>query len=626
LIRLDHAGLTIQRAEAVVVNEDKLSAILGEFARTMITDFPIQRILDRLVDRIVEVLPITSAGVTLIAEGSTPHYIAASDDSARQFERLQTEINEGPCLEAFHTGRAVALPDLAVDERFPKFSPAGVQAGLGAVFTFPLFHGVERFGALDLYRDTPGLLDAADMVAAQTLADVAAALLLNAKARDDARAISDQFHHNAMHDALTGLPNRLLLQERMEHAATRAHRTQAYTAVLFLDLDSFKQVNDAHGHLVGDELLSSVANRLSTLVRCGDTLARFSGDEFVFLCEDLGSVDDVSTLVQRINETFDEPFQLDEVQVKVRASVGISYVGPGEAITSDLLIRADLDMYRAKRFGAAAEVIQINSLRLSRDDQSLAADVRRALDEGQLEVAYQPIIRTSDDCVTGIEALLRWTHRIRGPIAPPMIVSVAERSDLICGIGAWVLEQACQDHAGWMMAHPSRSLDLAVNVSVRQLMAPDFCSTVNSVIGRTGMDPHSLVLELTESLEMEHNARINAVLADLSELGVRLALDDFGTGYSSLSYLSRLPIDIVKIDQSFIADLGQPSGRIVVAAVTDMAHELGLKVVAEGVETEAQHEKIIAIGCDYTQGYLHARPMNAHSITEHLSIGAAVGR
>ncbi|HUF96676.1 MAG TPA: GGDEF domain-containing protein, partial [Ilumatobacter sp.] len=574
--------------EAVVVNEDKLSAVLGEFARTMITDFPIQRILDRLVDRIVEVLPITSAGVTLITEGSTPHYIAASDDSARQFERLQTEINEGPCLEAFRSGHPVALPDLAADERFPRFSPAAVEAGLASVFTFPLFHGLERFGALDLYRDTPGDLDAADMIAAQTLADVAAALLLNAKARDDALAISDQFHYNAMHDTLTGLPNRLLLQERMEHAARRAQRTHTYTAVLFLDLDSFKRVNDAHGHLVGDQLLCSVANRLSTLVRSGDTLARFSGDEFVFLCEDLGSVDDVSKLVERINETFVEPYDLDGVKVEVRASIGTSYVGPGEAITADLLARADHDMYRAKRVGTTAEVIHINSSRLSEDDQRLAADVLEALDGGQLEVAYQPIIRTTDDMVTGIEALLRWTHPLRGPIPALTIVAIAERSELICGIGAWVLEQACEDHSGWMEDHPDNSLDLAVNVSVRQLLAPDFCEVVSSVLGRTGMDPSSLILELTESIEMEHNARVTEALVCLSGLGVRLALDDFGTGFSSLSYLNRLPIDIVKIDRSFIAQLDHPSARIVVASVTDMAHELGLEVVAEGVETATQ--------------------------------------
>lgn len=597
-----------------MVDEVKLSEVLGEFARTMITDFPIQRILDRLVDRIVDVLPITSAGVTLISEGSAPLYIAASDASAGRFERLQSEIGEGPCLEAFHTGHSVSLPDLASDERFPRYSSAGVAAGLGAVFTFPLFHGLDRFGALDLYRKTSGDLDAADMAAAQTLADVTAALLLNAKAREEALATSDRFYHHAMHDSLTGLPNRLLLQERLERAALRAHRARTYTAVLFLDLDRFKQVNDAHGHHIGDELLRAVAQRLSTLVRGGDTLARFSGDEFVLLCEDIDRFDDVSKLVARIHETFVEPFELGGVEVAAHASVGVAYAGPGEAVTSDLLTRADLDMYRSKRNGAGAEVVEIAGARPNRGEQSLEDDVRRAMIDGEFEVAYQPIMRATDDGVAGVEALLRWTHPQHGPISPLMMVGVAERSDLIGRIGAWVLEHACADHATWTEGGPDLPIHLAVNVSVRQLAIPDFCSMVSAVLSRTGMDPGSLVLELTESVAMDHSARIIEVLVDLNELGVRLALDDFGTGYSALSYLSRLPIDIVKLDRTLIADLDQPAGRIVVAAVSDMAHELGLEVVAEGIETKAQCQESIEVGCDYTQGYFHARPMTSQYV------------
>lgn len=391
---LPHGGVA-NELEVGVADEDKLSAVLSEFARTMITDFPIQRILDRLVDRIVDVLPVTSAGVTLISEGSAPHYIAASDQSARRFERLQTEIDQGPCLEAYRLGEPVSVPDLRIDARFPSFSPAAVEAGLAAVFTFPLFHGPERFGALDLYRNTPGDLTAADMVAAQTLADVAAALLLNAKARQEALETSNRFHFNAMHDPLTGLPNRALLQERLEHAALRAHRTHTYTAVLFLDLDRFKQVNDTHGHLIGDELLRGVAARLTTLVRSGDTLARLSGDEFVYLCEDLHSIDDVTILVNRIDDTFSEPFDLDGVAVTVRASIGTAYVGPGEAITSDLLTRADHEMYRTKRESATGVIRRVDPL-LSADDHSLEDDIRRALTAGELSVAYQPIVRTTD--------------------------------------------------------------------------------------------------------------------------------------------------------------------------------------------------------------------------------------
>ena len=608
-----------------MVDEEKLSDVLSEFARTMITDFPIQRILDRLVDRIVEVMPITSAGVTLITEGSTPHYIAASNDAARRYERLQSEVSQGPCYEAFHTGAPVSVPDLTIDERFPQFSPAAAAAGLAAVFTFPLCHGEERFGALDLYRDTPGPIGPGSMVAAQTLADVAAALLLNAQARQEALETSDRFHYNAMHDPLTGLANRVLLQDRMERAALRASRAHTFTAVLFLDLDCFKLVNDTHGHHVGDQLLCSVAKRLSTIVREGDTLSRVSGDEFVFLCEELASVSDVAKLVDRILGVFDEPFQLDEVTVEMRTSVGVAYVGPGEAITFDLLRRADLDMYRAKRDSAEEGGATHVSGRPSTPDKgSLEQELRLSLDNGHLEVAYQPIVRTVDSAVIGVEALLRWNHPERGAVSPLSMVMAAERSDLICRIGAWVLETACTDCARWKHEHPATQMDLAVNVSVRQLMVPEFCSVVNDVLERTGMEASSLVLELTESITMEHNERIKRMLLGLTELGARLALDDFGTGYSSLSYLSRLPIQLVKIDAGLIAELDRPAGRIIVSAVTRMVQELGFEVVAEGVETAVQRDQTIAVGCDYAQGYFHGRPMTSAAISELLGAAAPV--
>ncbi|MCW3043275.1 MAG: diguanylate cyclase/phosphodiesterase with sensor, partial [Actinobacteria bacterium] len=268
-------------------SEQKLSEVLSEFARTMVTNFPIQGILDHLVKRIVEVLPISAAGVTLISPGTDPRYVAASDESALRFEKLQTELGEGPCLAAYQTGEAVAVADLRDESRFPKFTPRAVEAGLVAVFTFPLCKGAERLGALDLYRSTPGLLDDAAMSAAQTLADVAAAYLLNAQARVDLEASSERSRESAVHDALTGLPNRTLFLERLDHAVRRGRRSGKMAAVLFADLDRFKMVNDLHGHNAGDELLVTVAERLTGVLRPGDTLARLSGDEFVILCEDL---------------------------------------------------------------------------------------------------------------------------------------------------------------------------------------------------------------------------------------------------------------------------------------------------------------------------------------------------
>jgi diguanylate cyclase (GGDEF)-like protein len=609
--------------DAVTVEEDKLSGVLSEFARTMVTDFPIQAILDHLVERIVEVLPISAAGVTLISAGRAPRYVAASDEAAMRWEQLQTEVGQGPCLSAYESAEAVAVPDLAGDGRFPLFAAAAVAAGLGAVFTFPLHAGEGGLGALDLYRDTPGELGAHAMAAAQILADVAAAYLLNAQAREDARVSSDRFHHESLHDSLTGLPNRALLEERIQHAAHRARRSNTNAAILFADLDRFKQINDTHGHHAGDKLLLDVAGRLAGLVRPGDTLARVSGDEFVFLCEDLRSQADVEILATRIDRSFRTPFVLAGAQVPVTASVGIAFAGPGENISDKLVVTADAAMYQAKRKGGARhQIIDLREDLQTQDRTSLERDLRRAFAREELTVAYQPIVRTADGRVTGVEALVRWMHPERGPIPAISIVDIAEQSGLISEIGAWVLERACRDRGRWLARHPRTPLDLAVNVSARQLLNPNFCTVVAGVLAATPMDPAALVLEVTETIIVDESDRAIGVLNDLKELGVRLAMDDFGTGYSSLSYLRRLPIEIVKIDQSFIAAMGNgPTSGAITAAVTNLAHVLGLTVSAEGVETRSQRDEIAAIGCDAAQGFFYAKPMAADAIA--VMLGAA---
>jgi diguanylate cyclase (GGDEF)-like protein len=605
-----------------VVHEEKFSAVLSDLARTLATDFPIQGILDHLVENIVEVLPITSAGVTLISGGRAPRYIAASDGDALRFERLQTDIAEGPCVLAYQTGKAVAVPDLRTDERFPRFSEAALKAGLAAVFTFPLCDGDGRLGALDLYRDTPGVLPAHDMDAAQTLADVAAAYLLNAQARDEARRATDRFRHGALHDPLTGLPNRLLLQQRLEHATQRARRSHTNAAILFVDLDRFKQVNDTHGHQVGDELLLAVARRLTHLVRPGDTLARLSGDEFVFLCEDLKEAADVETLARRVDEAFTEPFVLTDTEISATASVGVAFAGPGVDISDQLVAQADIAMYQAKRRGGGRhQSIDLRQAVLSLDRHGLESDLRTAFANGLLDVAYQPIVRTADGQVAGVEALLRWTDAERGSVSTVSIVEVAEQSGLINEIGAWVLERSCQDRTRWLRSRPDEPLELAVNVSARQIVSPQFADTVADVLAKTAMDPGALILEMTEYVLLEDNERALRVLTDLKDLGIRLALDDFGTGYSSLSYLRRLPIDIVKIDQGFIADIGHaPEGPAIAAAVTNLAHVLNLTVTAEGVETQDQRDAVLAMGCDFAQGFYFARPMPSPALRAWLGV------
>ena len=603
-----------------MVQQERLARVLSDFASTMLTDFPIQAILDHLVERIVETLPVSAVGITLISPGTAPLYVAASDEDALRFEKLQTTLGEGPCTSAYETGESVSVPDLRNETRFPAFVAAALPVGLAAAFTFPLRHGDGRLGALDLYRDVPGPLGADDMAAAQTLADVAAAYILNAQAREDAQTTSDRFQESAMHDPLTGLPNRLLLHRRMAHAARRAERSRTHAAVLFADLDRFKQINDTYGHQVGDELLIAIAQRLSMLVRPGDTLARVSGDEFVFLCEDVKHTSDVEILAERIGKSLAAPFQLPNVTIIASVSIGMAYAGPGQAITNQLLVDADIAMYQAKRNGGAThQIIDLREAQRTTVGGSLEQDLHAAFAKHDLDVDYQPIVRPADGLIVGVEALLRWTHPQRGPIQTIDMIALAEANGLIAEIGAWILETACNERARWLRSHPAISLDLAVNVSARQLMGPRFPGTVTDIIGKTGMDPASLVLELTEGIFIRDAARALSVLADLKSLGIRLALDDFGTGYSSLSYLRDFPVDILKIDQKFIASsASDAAGTAIVASITSLAHQLDLTVVAEGIETEQQRDVVNRVGCDLAQGFLFARPMPGPVFNELL--------
>ncbi len=590
--------------------EDRLSDVLSDFARTMVTDFPIQSILDQLVERIVDVLPITSAGVTLISPGRAPHLIAASDGDALRYEKLQTELGEGPCTDAYNSGEAVSVPELAREVRYPVFGARARQLGLAAVFTFPLRHGEKCLGALDLYRETSGSLDDETMIAAQTLADVAAAYLLNAQAREDLRDSSENFRNSSLHDALTGLPNRVLLRQRLEHAVLRARRARKVISILFIDLDRFKQVNDIYGHRAGDELLIAVAVRLQALLRPGDTVARMSGDEFVVLCEDLDEESQARTLAQRIVTALATPFVLSSTQVNVTASVGIAFAGHGENVPDQILHDADEAMYQAKRAGGARhQLIDLRERFDTATRASLEHELRGAATRGELSLAYQPIVRTHDGQITGIEALLRWNHPQHGPIPPLTLIPLAEQSDLINEIGGWVLEQAC-GFFHHLTSETYPGLQLHVNVSPHQLMAREFCRSVEETLAVTGTEPGRLALDMTESVYVEDGERALVVLEDLKRIGVRLALDDFGTGYSSLSYLQRFPLDIVKIDRGFTAKLGHdPASGVIVAAVIDLAHALEKTVIAEGVETADQHDRLLTLGCDSCQGHYFARPM-----------------
>jgi diguanylate cyclase (GGDEF)-like protein len=590
--------------------KEELADVLSEFARTMVTDFPIQGILDHLVERIVEVLPITAAGVTLIVPGSEPRYVAASDAAALRYEKLQTELGEGPCLAAYHTGEAVAVPDLRAEDRFPKFAPRALDAGLTAVFTFPLRHGDVQLGALDLYRDTEGEMTPEAMAAAQTLADVAAAYLINAQARTDLMDSSEQSRDAALHDSLTGLPNRALILQLIEHAFRSSRRSKKISAVMFVDLNRFKEVNDEHGHAVGDELLVAVADRLTQLLRPGDSVARLSGDEFVILCEDIAGMDSVDALAVRLDAELCRPFDLSGIEVTVSASIGIAFTGQGTSSPEELLVDADHAMYQSKRDRVnSREVLDLRQLHLAGDQAGLARGLSGAIGRKEMHLQYQPIVESSDGRITGVEALLRWTHPSHGPISPSVFIPFAEQSGQIINIGRWALEQACIDRQSWQRGS-STDINMWVNVSVHQLMSAGLAQTVAAALTKTSTDPSLLTLEVTENVFVHDEQRAQVVLEDLKEIGVKLALDDFGTGYSSLGHLDTMPIDAIKVDQSFVAKLTDKAGsRDIVSAIIGLAHGLGMGVIAEGVETVEQRDELTKLGTDLCQGFYFAKPM-----------------
>lgn len=602
--------------------ERQLNQVLVGFARTLGTDFSIRAILDHLVTQIVGILPVTGAGVMLMGARDELHFIAASNDTITYIETLQNELDEGPCLEAYRTGQPVAVVDLHTDTRFPEFSTRAAGRGLAAVFTFPMRLDDHRLGAVDLYRDVPGPLAEDDLAAAQTLADVAAGFLFNAQARVDASTAVARADHRTLHDPLTGLPNRVLLEELLGRAVARAKRTHHPAAVLFADLDGFKAVNDRHGHHVGDELLQAAAGRLAGVLRPGDALARLGGDEFVVLCEDLVTEHDAEVVAERMTSALAAPFTVAGRSVSVGVSVGIAFNGPGQDIPSALLRGADFAMYQAKAAGGGHHRVLDPVARVAADRRDdLERDLAGAQDRHELALAYQPIVDLRQGQLMAVESLLRWEHPHRGPIPPAAVIPSAERTGLIRPIGEWVLRRSCTDLARWHAAGVAVPA-VAVNVSAQQVMDAAFGATVARVLAETGVPPSSVLLEVTETVLLADSDRARGVLHELKELGVQLSLDDFGTGYASLNYLRQFPFDVIKIDRSFTADVFTDTvTRSIVGAMIELGHALGASVTAEGVETTRELGVVSGLGADHAQGFLLSHPLSFDRLTDY-AVGA----
>jgi diguanylate cyclase (GGDEF)-like protein len=427
----------------------------------------------------------------------------------------------------------------------------------------------------------------------------------------------EQLLHDAFHDSLTDLPNRALFMDRLQRAIHRTKRQANYRfAVLFLDLDGFKVVNDSLGHATGDELLIAIGRRLELGMRRGDTLTRLGGDEFAILADDIRDLGDAILLAERVRLDLRAPFNLGGHEVFATASVGIALGSKDRERPEDLLRDADTAMYRAKAQGKERFVVFDQAMHTSVVERlRLETDLRRAIDRGEFAVHYQPIVALRTGRIAGFEALVRWEHPERGMIAPSVFIPVAEETGLILHLGLWVLRAACRQLRTWQEGAPElSSLMISVNLSSKQLMQPDLVEQVDQVLRETGLAPEHLKLEITESVIMEHPPSANEVLGRLKDRGIQLSLDDFGTGYSSLSYLHRFPIDTLKVDRSFVNRIDAEDGDpVIVQTIVALAHNLGMQVIAEGVETEEQVNRLKAMGCEYGQGYFFARPVDGDS-------------
>jgi diguanylate cyclase (GGDEF)-like protein/PAS domain S-box-containing protein len=437
----------------------------------------------------------------------------------------------------------------------------------------------------------------------------------------DRNQLVDQLAYQAFHDDLTGLANRGLLRDRLEHALARSRRSAVTVAVLFCDLDGFKMINDTLGHDAGDLLLVDVAARFQVHVREGDTVARLGGDEFAIVLDET-TPEDAARLAQRFLDALRDPFTINGREIFVRASIGIAHNLDDALDADELLCRADIAMYAAKARGRdRCEAFESEMQMELTAYHELHGDLRHALQRGELAVYYQPLFDLETQRVESFEALLRWHHPRRGLVGPDEFIPIAEESGLIIDIGRYVLEEACRQAVEWRDLPGAENLRIGVNVSSHQIYDDAFLEHVTTALNASGLPPTSLILELTETTLLSDTTHIHDRLAGLKDLGVKIAIDDFGTGYSSLAYLHTFPVDILKIDRSFVSELTEEDqGRVMVRSIISIGQNLKLGVVAEGIERATQLEELRDAGCDTGQGYLFARPEPAERIPELLAL------
>ncbi len=608
-----------KNAEQVLQRSAAQQAVVARLGGRALQDGDPGALMKEAVSELEQIDGIDGAGVWEVERDGRRLKLRAGLEDQVVGSRRISAARDSHAGAALDSGLHVIVDDWSAEQRFsmpPALRVLGVRSSLAVVID-----GKQHpFGVLDVHSTEPNRFTPQDVHFVQALANVLADAI--------ERHIADEaLRHRVLHDALTGLPNRLSFVDAVNDALRRATASGSPVGVLFLDLDHFKLINDSMGHHAGDELLQAVAPRLRTHLRPGDIVARFGGDEFGILVDRLADEDEAVAIAERVATTFAEPYPMGGAEHFVTASVGVAVAHPGgtDPVDAEMMIRdADAAMYRAKERGRArCELFDAEMRARATHRLEVERELRNGLEHQELVLHYQPMVTLGSGEVTGLEALLRWQHPERGLLDPQDFVSIAEDSGLIEPVGRWVQETACRQALEWHDQRPDqRPLDIAVNLSARQVAHRDLAATIAEVLARTGLDPARLRLEITESALVEESANAVATLEALSELGISLVLDDFGTGYSSLAYLNRFPFDALKIDRSFVDALGVEQERTaIVEAIIGMARALSLDVIAEGVENEAQLSELRRLGCDFAQGHLFSRALPAEKVTALLGSG-----
>ncbi|MHB8682622.1 MAG: putative bifunctional diguanylate cyclase/phosphodiesterase [Acidimicrobiales bacterium] len=609
------------RTMASLRERQNLLEKLSKIQRSISLRAPLAEVFDAITDGAAELLGEDIVTLYLVDQDDPGALTAASMHGMPAVATLETAR-----LRVGHgvSGRSVAENRLVVVEDYdgdPHADRRAVRAGVKATMAAPVHDGGDVIGCLVVGSLHAGrTYSPAERDLLLAFAEHASLAVTDAKTVEALHEAVGAATHRAMHDPLTGLANRTRFLDRLGHALAVRRLPGATVAALYVDIDDFKLVNDRFGHGVGDLLLVEAAGRLNAAVRVGDTVARLGGDEFAVLLENASGIADAIGAAQRILEAFREPFAFGDVEIVCNSSVGIALQERGSVSADELLRNADVAMYRAKNSGKGCAVVFESAMYEALLDRlELESDLRRVVQDDEIDVFFQPIVRLRDNRILGVEALARWPHPTRGFVPPTTFIPLAEDTGLIVTLGRQVLLRSCLWVGERRRTHPEDELFVSVNLSAPQLQDPGLIAAVERALDAGGIESDGLVLEITESVFMQDTDVTMARLRALDALGVRLALDDFGTGYSSLSYLRRFPVDVLKIDRSFVSALrsGDDHERLTEAIIA-LGGALGLQCLAEGVEHPEELAVLRALGCDLAQGHLFARPMPAGALEQFL--------